>query len=60
MTVVGFQGGSEQGSDVSTLEAHLRLSVIQGELLKIADMMTPHGARIVRYAARVLDLLRST
>ena len=46
--------------EVNTLEAHLRLSLIKGELLKIADMMTPNGARVVRYAARVLDLLRSS
>lgn len=44
---------------MSQLEALLRLSVIQVEILALADALAPQGARIVRYSARVLNLLRA-
>lgn len=40
------------------IEQQLRLSLIQLELLRIADALDIHSARVVRYAARVLNLLR--
>lgn len=46
-------------SAVASLEAVLRLSVIQRELNEIAEGLDPRTAQIVRYAARVLNLLRS-
>ena len=44
---------------MSQLEALLRLSVIQVEMLKIADALGPRAAKVVRYAAAVLNLLCS-
>ena len=44
---------------MSALEALLRLSAIQAELLALADALEPtKRARIVRSSARVLNLLR--
>jgi hypothetical protein len=44
---------------MSALEAMLRLSLIQTELREIAGFVGPKGARIVRHAATVLNLLRA-
>lgn len=41
-----------------TLEARLRLSIIQAELIKLADTTSGPAARIIRHAANVLRLLR--
>lgn len=41
-----------------TLETRLRLSVIQAELFALAGSLDSSAARIVLYAARVLNLLR--
>jgi hypothetical protein len=43
---------------VSRLEALLRLSVIQAEMMEIAKVLGPKAARVVRYSATVLGLLR--
>jgi hypothetical protein len=43
---------------MSALEAQLRLSVLQAELRRVAESLPPKRARIVRYAASVLELLR--
>lgn len=42
---------------MSNLEVLLRLSIIQRELLSLAEQLGPRSAKIVRYAARVLNLL---
>lgn len=44
---------------MTPLEIELRLSLIRGELLKLADGLDGRAARIVRYAASVLTLLAS-
>lgn len=44
---------------MSSLEALLRVSLIQAELLRLADALGPKGARVVLYAARVLNLVRT-
>lgn len=43
---------------MSAIEVRLRLSVIQFELRQLARHLPPTAARIVRYAANVLNLLR--
>lgn len=42
---------------MTPLEIELRLSLIRGELLKLADGLDGRAAKIVRYAANVLGLL---
>lgn len=42
----------------TNLACRLRLSLIQLELRAIADLLDENNAQIVRYAARVLNLLR--
>lgn len=43
-----------------SLEHALRLSVIQGELEILAKSANERTARILRYAARVLNLLKES
>lgn len=43
-----------------TLETRLRLSVIQNELFALAESLDVKTARIVIYAARVLNLLKGS
>ncbi len=43
---------------MTRLEIELRLSVIQAELCRLAEALPHSGARIVRYAANILGLLR--
>ena len=45
---------------MSEIEALLRISNIHVEIMKLADALGPKGAKIVRYAARVLNLVRSS
>lgn len=42
---------------MSQLEVRLRLSVIRGELINLADSLDGRAAKIVRYAASVLGLI---
>jgi hypothetical protein len=43
---------------MNQLEVLLRISTIQLELFKLAECLGPDGAKVVRYAARILNLLR--
>ncbi len=43
---------------MSQLEILLRLSAIQSEMMRLAEHLGPEAGKIVRYAARVLNLLR--
>jgi hypothetical protein len=56
-------GGGNNGPCVldgnAQLEVLLRLSVLEAELFKLTDALGPDGAKIVRYAARILNLLRT-
>jgi hypothetical protein len=45
---------------MSTLEALLRLTAIQIELMRIAGHLDGRRAEIVRYTARILRLLRTS
>lgn len=42
-----------------TLEQTLRVSVLQAELRNLANVATPATARVLRYAASVLDLVKT-
>lgn len=42
---------------MTPLEVQLRLSIIRGELLKLADGLDGRAAKVVRYAASVLGML---
>ena len=48
---------------MSALEVELRVSIIRVELVKLAEQLAqtrPKAARVLRYAAGVLNLVRST
>lgn len=42
-----------------TLEERLRLSVLQGELRKVAEDLNEEDARVVLYAANILRLVNN-
>lgn len=44
---------------MTRLEAVLRLSILQGELRQLAEVLDEDEAKVTNYAANVLNLLRA-